>query len=335
MKRWIYIVLLPLFVACETEIAYSGKETNPALVIEALPIAGVDTLVCYVNRSHFIVDASKSSPEELKNVSIDLSVSSGTCHIVSESVKGFLHYLKLSNPLPAGDTLRISVSHPDFPTVTAEEFILPKLEPTIETIVKDTDQNGRMEYRLSVALPDYPYADILVGIHSTAYLTNTCIGPHYDKEKQAVVGMDTTVRKLEYKVGIYSKDELFALSENRYILYYAAHYSTTDGYLFFRTGYPAGRKTQFTLNTGAKSKVESKDIMMTWVVDSMVVDLEVRSETYNLYRRSMQEYIEQRNEFSYAAGMSLEEPLLVYNNVESGYGILASQTHTKIVIKDN
>lgn len=334
MKRWIYIVLLPLLVACESEITYSGKETDPGLVVEALPQAGSDSLVCYVNRSHFIVDASKTSPEELQNVTIDLSVSSGVCRIVSDSVAGFLHYLKLSKPLPAGDTIRIMVSHPDYPIATAEEFILPKLEPTIETMAKDTDRSGFMEYRMAVTLPDYPYADILVGIHNSAYITRTRIGPHYDKESKTYIGMDTVVTKLLGQ-GVYSKDELFALSENRYNLYYGAHYSTEKGYLFFHTGYPAGRKTQFTLCTGVRSKMESQDVTVTWVVDSVVVDFEVRSETYNLYCRSMQDYIDQQNEFSYASGMSVEEPLLVYSNVQNGYGILASLTHTKIVIKDN
>lgn len=325
--------MLPLLVACESEIHYSGKETDPGLVIEALPIAGSDSLVCYINRSHFIVDASTSSPEELKNVSIELSVSSRGCRIVSDSVAGFCHHLKLSNPLPAGDTLRIAVSHPNYPTAVAEEFILPHFEPKIETIVKDTDIDGRMEYRLSVALPDYPYPDIMVGIHSAVYITQTHIGPHWDKESQTIIGTDTTVTKLRGK-GIYSKDGLFALLENRYNTYYGAHYSTEDGYLFFLTGYPASRKTQFTLCTGVRSKHETKSVSVTWVVDSIVVDYEAQSKTYTLYRRSMKEYINQRSSFSYASGMSLEEPLLVYSNVKNGYGILASLTHTKIVIKD-
>lgn len=333
MKRWIYILLLPLLAACESEIHYSGEQTDPCLVIEALPFAGSDSLVCYINRSYSIVDASKNSPEELKNVSIDLSVSSGDCRIVSDSVAGFCHHLKLSNPLPAGDTLRIVVSHPGYPAAVAEEFILPPFEPTIETIVKDTDRNGHMEYRLSVALPDYPYPDIMVGIHSIVHITQTYIGPHLDKESQTIIGTDTTVTKLHGK-GIYSKDGLFALPENRYNTYYGAHYSTDDGYLFFNTGYPTGKKTQFTLCTGVRSKRKTENSSVTWIVDSIVVDYEVRSKTYTLYRRSMEEYINQRNAFSYASGMSLEEPLLVYNNVKNGYGILASLTHTKIVIKD-
>lgn len=333
MKRWIYILLIPLLVACESEIHYSGKETNPGLVLEALPLAGSDTLVCYINRSHFIVDGSKTSPEELKDLSIDLSVSSGVCHIISDSVAGFLHHLKLSNPLPAGDTLRIAVSHPNYPTAVAEEFILPHFEPKIETIEKDTDRLGMMEYHLSVDLPDYPFPDILVGIYSVAYITRTRIEPHWDKESETYIGKDTIVTKLQGK-GIYSKDELFALSENRYNTYYAAHYSTEEGYIYFHTGYPAGRKTQIALCTSVPNKYETKDITCTWMVDSVVVDFEVRSEAYYLYCRSMQEYIDQRNEFSYASGMSLEEPLLVYNNVKNGYGILASLTHTKIVIID-
>lgn len=332
MKRWIYILLIPLLVACESEIHYSGKETNPGLVLEALPLAGSDTLVCYINRSHFIVDGSKTSPEELKDLSIDLSVSSGVCRIISDSVAGFIHHLKLSNPLPAGDTLRIAVSHPNYPTAVAEEFILPHFEPKIETIVKDTDIDGRMEYRLSVALPDYPYPDILVGILSTVHITQTYIGPHWDKESQTSI-IDTVVTKLRGK-GIYSKDEIFALPENRYNTYYGAHYSTEEGYLYLQTGYPAGRKTQFTLCTGVRSKYKTKNAIFTWVIDSIVVDYEVHSETYTLFRSSMEEYISQRTSFNYASGMSLEEPLLVYNNVKNGYGILASLTHTKIVIKD-
>ena len=97
MKRCIDILLIPLLVACESEIHYSGKETNPGLVLEARPLAGSDTMVCYINRSHFIVDGSKTSPEELKDLSIDLSVSSGVCRIISDSDA---HYLPdISEPV--------------------------------------------------------------------------------------------------------------------------------------------------------------------------------------------------------------------------------------------
>ena len=160
MKRLIYIFfLLPLLVSCESEISYSGKETAPVLVLEAMPQSGTKRLVCYINSSHSIVDNSKTNPETLKNVLIQLSLSTGECRIVKDSISNYWHYLTLANPIPAGDTMRITVSHPDYPTITAKEFILPKLVPTIESLKKDTDRNGLMEYHLSLLMPDYPYAE--------------------------------------------------------------------------------------------------------------------------------------------------------------------------------
>lgn len=320
MKRLCYIgILLMLLAGCESEISYTGKETATGLVIEALPQAGNKRLACYVNRSHFILDNSKTDPAALSNVRIDLSVSSGVCSIVKDSVSGYWHYLTLSNPIPAGDTMRIAVSHPDYPTATAEEFILPKLIPTIESLKKDTDRSGLMEYHMTLALPDYPFADQLVGIRSIAYITRT----------------QDTVKTPLYGQGIYSNDELFALSANRYNLYYGAHYSTDEGYLFFRTTYPKGKRTNLTLCTGAKSKVQSDDTQTTFTVDSVIVDFEVRSETYNRYYETMKDYIGQRNEFAgYATGMTLEEPISVYSNIRNGYGIFASKTHTTFIIKD-
>lgn len=320
MKRLIYIFfLLPLLVSCESEISYSGKETAPVLVLEAMPQSGTKRLVCYINSSHSIVDNSKTNPETLKNVLIELSLSSGECRIVKDSISNYWHYLTLANPIPAGDTMRITVSHPDYPTITAKEFILPKLVPTIESLKKDTDRNGLMEYHLSLLMPDYPYADQLVGVNSVAYITRT---------------QDTTKTKL-YGRGVYSKDELFALSENRINLYYDAHYSNDEGYLFFRTNYPSGKRTDITLCTGAKSTIKSGDITYTYTVDSLILDFEVRSATYNYYYESMKDYVRQQGEFSgFASGMSLEEPLIVYSNVKNGYGIFASKTHTMFIIKD-
>ena len=127
MKRYLYIVLFffLLLVSCEQELRYTGDESEPVLVLEALPQAGSDSLTCYINRSRFFLDNTKTDPASLAKLSIELTTSSGACRIVRDSVVDFVHHLTLSAPLPAGDTLHLTVSHPDFPTIEAAEYIVP------------------------------------------------------------------------------------------------------------------------------------------------------------------------------------------------------------------
>jgi len=61
-----------------------------------------------------------------------------------------------------------------------------------------------------------------------------------------------------------------------------------------------------------------------------VLSLEARSATYTTYYASLRSYMNQNSDGS---GMSVEEPVSVYTNVTNGYGVLASKTNSKIIIK--
>ena len=305
MKRYLYIVLFSvLLLSCERELRYTGDQTEPVLVLEAQPQAGSQSLVCYVNRSRFFLDNTKTDSASMAKVSIALTTSSGACSIMRDSVVGLMHHLQLSAPLPANDTLHLIVSHPDFPTIEAAEYIVPACMPGIQSLKRDTTG-----YHLNMRLPDYPYKNGRIGINGVLYTTWT---------------RDTVSRPYTQTV-VQSKDEIFAPLNSFYLLYqsYMA-YADKGERLYFYSDYPTD--TRMHLFFECPPDKENR----TFRLDSIVLMLDARSATYTTYYASLRTYMNQNSDGS---GMSIEEPVSVYTNITNGYGVLASKTNSKIIIK--
>ena len=307
MKRYLYIacLFLPLFVSCEKEIGYIGDQAEPVLVLEALPHAGSKTLVCYVSRSRFFLDSTRPDSASMAKVSIALRTSSGACSIVKDSVAGLMHHLTLSAPLPAGDTLHLTVSHPDLPTIEAAEYIVPACMPAFQSLKRDSTG-----YHLTMRLPDYPYKNGRIGINGVLYATMT---------------WEDTIQRPYTMSFIWSKDEIFAPLNSFYLLYesYMA-YAEKNERLFFQSDYPEDTHMHVWFDCPPDRGTK------TYRLDSIVLSLEARSATYSTYYTSLRSYMNQNSDGS---GMSLEEPVSVYTNVTNGYGVLASKTYSKIIIK--
>lgn len=297
------LFFLPL-LSCERELRYTGDQVEPVLVLEAQPHAGSDSLTCYINRSRFFLDNTKTDPASLAKLSIELTTSSGACRIVRDSVVDFVHHLTLSAPLPAGDTLHLTVSHPDFPTIEAAEYIVPACEPTFESVTRDTTG-----YHVTLRLPEYAYKNGRIGINGTLYTTWT---------------RDTVSRPL-IQTRVQSKDQIFS-SLNSFFLLYQSYmaYADKGERLFFYSDYTPDTRVHLFFECPADSE------KLTFHLDSILLTLEARSATYSTYYASLSNYMNQNRDGS---GMSLEEPVSVYTNVTNGYGVLASRTNSKIIIK--
>lgn len=297
------LLCLPLF-SCEREIRYAGDEAEPVLVLEAMPQAGSDSLLCYINHSRFFLDNTPTDSASTTMVSINLTTSSGACRIVRDSVVGFVHHLTLSAPLPAGDTLHLTVSHPDYPTIDASEYIVPACEPVIESVTRDTTG-----YMVTMRLPEYTYKEGRIGINGTLYTTWT---------------RDTVSRPYIQTI-LSSKDEIFSSLNSFYLLYesYRA-YTDKNERLFIYSDYTADTRVHLFFECPYDSKKQ------TFHLDSIVLDVEARSETYTRYYASLRAYMNQNSDGS---GMSLEEPVSVYTNITNGYGVLAGKTNYQIISK--
>ena len=297
-----------LLVSCEQELRYTGDESEPVLVLEALPQAGSDSLTCYINRSRFFLDNTKTDPASLAKLSIELTTSSGACRIVRDSVVDFVHHLTLSAPLPAGDTLHLTVTHPDFPTIEAAEYIVPACEPTFESVTRDTTG-----YHVTLHLPEYAYKNGRIGINGTLYSTYTS------------VLKDSTISSEYTQTVMKSKDAIFA-SLNSFFLLYQSYmaYADKGERLFFYSDYTPDTRLHLFFECPADNE------KLTFHLDSIVLDIEARSATYTHYYASLQAYMNQNSDGS---GMSIEEPVSVYTNISNGYGILAAKTNSQLIIK--
>lgn len=297
-----------LLLSCERELRYTGDQVEPVLVLEAQPQAGSKSLVCYINRSRFFLDTAKTDPASMAKVAIALTTSSGVCSIVKDSVVGLEHHLQLSGPLPGGDTLHLMVSHPDYPTIEAAEYIVPACMPAIKSLKRDS-----AGYHLTMRLPDYPYKNGRIGINGILKTTYT------------YTAQDSTISRPYTCMIVQSKDEIFASLNSFYLLYESYRAYTDKGErLFFYSDYPTDTYMHLSFDCPPDKKNSS------FHLDSIVLTLEARSATYSTYYASLSNYMNQNRDGS---GMSLEEPVSVYTNVTNGYGVLASRTNSKIIIK--
>lgn len=341
MKRYLYILLLlPLMVSCERAIPYNGEYQDPKLVVQACVGAGDDAVVCYVNRSYFFLDTKPRRPEPLEGVTVALQTSSGAVQVVKDSVADNLHYLLLNRPVAPGETVQLSASHSEFGTATAQETLLPAFVPTVEKCVIDTAQR---QCYLTLCLPEYDYPQTLVYINARQYYTHTLIRAIYNKEDMTFLRWDTVVNLLT-QPSLYSRDNIFALESNETLQgYYVASLSKTRPGLQLRANYTPGRKIDFFRNVAHLGTVTAPNgSSYTYRLDSIVVSFELHGETYQMYKKSMQDYLgvgdEETNDFDLGAEvygmMGMEERVAVYGNVDNGFGILTSKTKNSIVITD-
>lgn len=339
MKRYIYylfLVLLPLLTACERAIPYNGEYQDPKLVIQSVVCAGEQSLACFVGRSYFFLDDKPYTPEVLDNLTFDIEAGKGPYTILSDSADGRVHYLKLSQIIQADDTFRLTVSHPQFGTATAQEVLLPDFKPeVIATEWQKSEEMAGNKYIIRMRLPEYPFPQKVITIKDTLYITSTTIRPVYN-EDHTIARYDTVVRNKKIG-GIYSRDEIFANMGNAYISQEGAYLSRK-----FKATYPKDKEMEVYISIGdCYDRTDQNGIYRTYVIDSCELSFTALSDTYSLYMSSMDAYLgmNNQNEDEYDLGalisdmIGIEEPVAIYSNVENGFGIVMSKTKTILHIK--
>ena len=343
MKRILYIILpFLLFASCEREIPYNGEYEDAKLVVEAYACAGVDSLTCFVGRSYFFLDSKPQNPEVPDDVTITLSASSGGYDILSDSVAERVHYLKLSRPLLAGDTLRLTVSQPQYGTAEAQEILVPDYKPQVLSTQwdKSTTPNENF-YRVKVRLPQYISPEAFISVSGKLYVTQTNIIPRLGSDG-SFVRMDTLVQQRALP-DLQSADEMFAGLGNTYYNNSGAYVASPT--LLFRANNP-NREVEFffPVSRAYDSIREAGDtiIYSTYSIDSCAIAFTMNSEAYDLYEASMEAYrgLNRSNseEFDLGAALSgmigVEEPAPLYCNITNGLGVFITQTRTTILLKE-
>lgn len=340
MKRYIYILIgILTLAACEREIPYNGEYQDPKLVIQSCMCTGQDTITCFVNRSYFFLDNKPSKPVTLNGVTLDLWTSSGKATVLEDKVSDNIHKLVLSQPLRAGDTVRLSAMHPDFGTATAEEILMPAFVPEVKSCVVDTA--GKQLY-LTLEMPDYAFPQALVYINAYTYYTRIKIYPVYNSD-HTILRWDTILAHPQTTI-LWSKDNIFALEDNTRT---EKGYTGTSGPkypLLLRANYPLGKQIEFyeTLIDNIGTRTYPNGGTHTVHLDSIVLHMEIHGETYQMYHKSMDAYTgtkkEQSTEMDIGAELSemigVEESVAIYGNVQNGFGILTSKTRNSILIND-
>jgi len=329
-NRWyICLGMLLSLAACEHEIPYDGEYQDAGLVVQSLAVTGSDSLTCYIGRSYFFLEPKPATPEAPDNLTVTLRSPSREYTVVSDSVSGREHHLRLSQPIRAGDTLELQVSHPVYGTARAKEPLLPDFKPQILSAVWERGSEYEDNtYRITMRLPDYPVAQKEVRMQCTTYITLTTIRPHapHAGEDMHFDHLDTVVRSMENH-GMQLSDRY--MSE-----------------LKFKTGYPAGTELAWSVPIGFLYDTwrgeEPFRFYDTYTLDSCHVEFEINSDAYDLYTASMRNYLELENRrrndntdstMLYSNIIGKEESASVYSNIENGFGIWMSKTKTKIKIK--
>jgi len=344
MKHCYNIVIFAILAltACEREIPYSGEYQDAGLVMQALMYSGSDTICCFVNRSYFFLDAKPANPQPLTDLSFEISSSRTDMRIIHVVADGNKRLLKLSSHIQAGDTVQLTVSHPQFGTAEATEITMPPFVPDNLSVILDTTDANSWWWHFNLQLPDYAFPQSVIGVYAMEYYADSIIIAHYNKEDRSFLRWDTIVSRHVFAT-CQSQDNIFAIDN---LSHEDTYYGLPQRPLTFSADYPSAK--QLTLSMHAP-RIETltnfvyPEYMIDRRLDSLHLCFEVYGETYNQYLASMRKYFDtggEKPEYtdvgSYVfttIGMQ-EEPVPLYSNVTCGYGILISKTMNTIDIKN-
>lgn len=122
MKKHIIIpltFLTVLLTACETEIEYRGDEQDPLLVLNCIAEAG-STAYVDVSHSVFFLSSSEQMDMSLKDAVVTLDVNGKSATLAYDNEWGLYTDDRILNE---GDRLKVTVTHPKYGTVTAEDVV--------------------------------------------------------------------------------------------------------------------------------------------------------------------------------------------------------------------
>lgn len=345
MKRLLYIlpILFAALVSCEREITYHGEYDDPKLVVQAILYAGEDSIDCFVDRSYFFLDDKPNTKEPLSDAIIQIeSASNPSLRLVRLRPVGACYRLYLSEPLQTNDTIRLSVTHPEYGTATAEEVIVPRFKVQLKSSVWDTK---KCECRAVFDLPDSP--NLSNSLNVTAIVRWNKVYIYTETKNGVQTKCDTS-----YSNSSYSKFEsnhpIFASIQNSYDASKKRYYGTT---LYFTGDYTSAKDVEIIMPINLSydttyvynySNGVTKYEYTTYTVDTCVCTFSVTGQTFDTYMKSMRAYMGYSDEpyddmdlgAIFVEMLGVEEPVPVYTNIENGFGLVASKSRDVITITD-
>lgn len=314
MKRTIYIVLVILAVltSCERQITYNGEVTDPKLVIQTEMHAGAEEIACSVTRSAFFLNQqgySQSWPS--KGLILKVERENGeTVTMDDSSLNGTNSrlFVPLATPLQAGERVYIQATHPDYPTASASDTIVPMTEFTISECVWDSAKNV---CRVRLRFGDNADFHGILGINGLF-----C----YSGKRQGKYSYGTYRSKR-----IVSMDNIFLGLGNAFS---SEEGYNTSGELFCMADNARNKEVEVmlppTVQVGGKG--------VTLQPDSVQITVLAHSTASYLYKKSLYSYfdatgVDEANVGEFFSDIiGTEENVQLYNNVENGYGIVSGVT---------
>ena len=270
-------------VSCRKEIKYKGDAEDPLVVVNSIMEAD-SVIKIHVEQSRFFLDPQFSSSDYwITNATVTLTVAGSGQVYTQTSSDADGNYVFPITAL-AGESYAVSVSHPDFPTVTSTTLVPAAV--TINTVDTSSylDVNGVKIMKALVKWNDAPGKDF--------YVLKTSI----KEMSTGNIYLDIPVGSLDPGMDDLSSTE--PGDESSYSYY---------PNLFFTDEFFDGQS-------------KTLDIRISQSFSTLDSDHRLQIHLYRVTEETYKYLISVRK-FQYADGDIFSEPVKVFSNIKNGYGI--------------
>lgn len=281
-------------VSCRKEIKYKGDSEDPLVVVNSIMEAD-SVIKIHVEQSRFFLDPQFSSSDYwITNATVTLTVvSSGQVYTQTSSDAEGNYVFPIT--AQAGESYAVSVSHPDFKTVTSTTAIPAAVTITTVDTSSYQDVNGQNIMRALVKWNDAPGKDFYV---LEASIKEMSTGNIY---------IDQPVGSLDPGMDALTSTEPGDESSYSYF---------TN--LFFTDEFFDGQN-------------KTLDVRVSQAFATLDNDHRLQIHLYRCTEETYKYLISVRK-FQYADGDIFSEPVKVFSNIKNGYGIFGG-TYQSLFLK--
>lgn len=305
-------MVLCTFSSCEKEVEFSGKETSPKIVVNA--IIGADSILeVDVSRSVFILDNKTST-----------KINDATVKIISDGATEVLAFIsdgkyRSTQKGIRGKTYSIEVSAPNFQTVNStcqipSRVIITKIDTSTRIgTFGGGGIDGGQGYTTSYMNVNLKFNDLEESYYKIRVL---------NKAWRYNYGYDSITNEYEIIDSTYSTELM--------PMYLVLDQSIIDAGSGFENGqeddgWGAIYLTNKGLNTGANG-INLK-LQKGYGVSNYYINMQKIDKSLYLYVNSLQQQI-------YSTGDPFAQPVVVYSNINEGMGIFAGYASTVDSVKN-
>lgn len=317
-------MLFGTLLSCETEIEFTGKVTEPVLVVNSVVCA--DSIIhTNVSLSRFFLDQKDDSPA-VTNATVALFVNGTFQENLTHTQKGAYISRYVAAP---GEVLRLNVSASGHESVWSETTVpLPTADFQIDSTIVKSDSSLLVEAVYDG--PNGPYGPAFhydtvgftynyIHTYKIHFSNPSNISNYYRLVVSNQISVNGNSSYISYKNDV--QDIVFGSGKNN-----------LDG-LFAETGYDPYNVfsdelidgTMHTITFSNKqdfNRYDKRPTNMDTTINyerSLMIDLQAISREYYLYLKSLK-----------ALGLAdpfMSEPVQVFTNVDKGLGIFGAYTH--------